>query len=329
MIDETRSFRVIEFKESDIEKKIVISEDDLKEAYDFAPEKKERTYKEMREELKTSLKQEKLQTEINNVTRQIEDALMAGETIEDIAKKFNLLATKVEDIDSHNKNAKSQEALKMNYKNDVISMAFSLDEGTDSSFSEVLDEKKNKVFWLVHLDSITPKHVAEFSSIPDKVRKEWTKNKQHEKVTKMANDFISNILNGADLAVLAAQNGRISNVTQPFDRYGTLQNAKSKKFSHIIAEVYDDVFLKKKKEASYKEINGIIVVYQIKDIILPEKIDSKDKLKYNAALSKEMTDDLYQQLVGHLSKKYKIIINYEMLRNINEDINSSTFDEIF
>lgn len=329
MADELRSFRILELSESSLEKDIVISEEDLKDAYEYSPEKRERTYEEMKAELAINLRQERLQSKTNEIIRQIEDTLMTGENVENVAKKFNLKIINVENINAGNKNAKSQEVLKVPYKKDVMAVAFSIDEGADSSFSETQDDKKNRIFWLVHLDSITPKHVEELKKVSDKVLREWTKDQKHRKTLELADDFVAKMGDGGSLEKLAAEHGRICNVSQSFDRLGTASDHKNKKFADIIAAVHEEAFSKNKGEASRREINGKIVVYQVRDVIPEKQTDPPDATKYKAELSQEMTDDLYQQLVGYLSKKYKVTINYEMLKDSADTLDTSEFNEIF
>jgi hypothetical protein len=329
MVDEFRSFRILELSESSLEKEVVISDDDLREAYECSPERKERAYDEMKAELGLSIKQERLQSKINEVTRQIEDTLMAGENVENVAKKFNLKVTNVENVNAQNKNSKSQEVLKTPYKNDIISVVFSIDEGTDSSFSEIQDDKKNRIFWLVHLDGVTPRHVEEFEKVSDKALVEWTKDRRQRKTLDMANDLATKINEGGNLEKLAAEHGRICNISPAFDRLGAASDDKNKKFADLISAVHEEVFSKNKGEGSYKEVNGKIIVYQVKDIIPAKQADPQDASKYRANLSQEMTDDLYQQLVGYLSKKYEVAINYEMLKESAEDLDTSEFNEIF
>ncbi|MDR2158081.1 MAG: SurA N-terminal domain-containing protein [Holosporaceae bacterium] len=328
-VEETRSFKILELQESSVEKNIIISEDEIKEAYDRSGEKEDRSYDDMRKELESSLKQEKLQSEINDLARQIEDALMAGEDVSETAKKFNLNVIAFEGVNSQNKNAQLQEAVNLPYKEDIITVAFSIEEGTDSSFSETLDAKKNRVYWLLHLDEITPKHAAAFEKSSDKVLVEWTKSRQREKALQTATSFIRETKEGKSLDKLAAENGRISNTTESFDRYGQLSNEKNTRFANIIAEVHENAFAMQELESNYVELDGEIVVYQVKNIISPSKIDPKDEKKYQAALRGEIVEDMYQQLIGHMSKKLEVKINHEMLTGINEGIDQNKLDEIF
>ncbi|MDR2781126.1 MAG: SurA N-terminal domain-containing protein [Holosporaceae bacterium] len=329
-VDETRSFRVLELTESSLEGNIQVTEDDIRDAYDHSPEKDNSSYENMKKELEADLRQEKLQSEANEITRQIEDALMAGDDVNEVAKKFNLNITVVEDVNTNNKSEKSDDVVKLPYKNDVLSIAFSVDEGADSSFSEAIDAKGNRLYWLLHVDSITPKHVAAFEKSSDKALDGWIAKQQRERAEKMAADFFEKIKTGDSLNKLAAKSGCTSNVTQQFDRFGKLSDEKNTKFKDIISEIYEDVFILGKAEANYKEINGKFVVYQVNGIVSPKEIDKKDEAKYQKDLRTEIIDDMYQQLVGYLSKKkYEVKINHDLLKEINEEVDQNTLNEIF
>ncbi|MDR2107457.1 MAG: SurA N-terminal domain-containing protein, partial [Holosporaceae bacterium] len=147
---EIRSFRVLELSESSVAQNVTVSEEEIREAYEVSAEKEERSFDDMKRGLADNLKQEKVQSEINDLTRRIEDALMAGEDIAETAKQFNLKVMTFKKVKADGKDEKSRPALKnLSYGDDVIAIAFSIDEGTDSSFSEALDNKKNKVYWSV------------------------------------------------------------------------------------------------------------------------------------------------------------------------------------
>jgi hypothetical protein len=327
MVDETRSFKILEFMESKIEENIKITEDEMKEAYEISPERESRTYEEMKAEIEADLKQEKAQTEINEKTRQIEDSLMAGGNIEEVAKKFGLNLITVSDVTMTN-----NDTLKVKYKNDVLIVAFSTEDGTDSSFSEAADEKGNKLLWLVHVDSITPKRIAEFAKVQNKIQKEWLRKKQMEKAIEIANSFVEQIKAGERLASLASKNAQTYSVTYSFDRNGDWEGKRqeeankndekapkkaprNEKFDKIVSEMYKEAFLNSKKTAFFKEIDGVIVIAQVHEIIPAYAIDPNEREKLHASLIRETVEDLYQQLVGYLSKnRYEVKINHEMLK---------------
>ncbi|MDR0677109.1 MAG: SurA N-terminal domain-containing protein [Holosporaceae bacterium] len=323
---ERRSFKILELKESSVAVKV--SEEEVKEAYEISTEKDDRSFAEMKSELHTNLMQEKLQSEVNALTRQIEDALMAGEEVSEVAKKFKLNIIQANDVDSKNKDIQAQDVVKLPYKDDVITVAFSIDEGTDSSFSEALDAEKNKVYWLVHMDNVVPEHVAPFDTVTNAVIKEWILDRQREKAIEVVQNSITKIKEGASLEKIAAENKFSVTITSPFDRYAD-HDGKGIKCKEIIDEIREEVFALKKAEANYKEIKGTFVLYQTRDIIFPKEISKENNEKYLSKLRKEIVQDMYQQLVSHLHKKYETTINYELLKNINEEVNPDTLSDVF
>ncbi|MDR0581063.1 MAG: SurA N-terminal domain-containing protein [Holosporaceae bacterium] len=326
--EETRSFRILELKESFWEKSIQISEDEIKEAYDRSTENDERPYEEMKAELESTLKQEKIQSAINEVTRQIEDALMAGDDMNDVVKKYNLNVISVEDMNAVGKDAKST-VTKLSYKDDVRIVAFSVDEGSDSSFSEAEDAQKNKIYWLLHMNKITPKHIVAYKESTAKILSKWQAWRRREKAMEIAADLIAKAKEGSCLDKLATASGLVAHATIAFDRFWQLPKEKVPQYTNIITAVHEDAFELEKTEANYKEISGNIVVYQIKDITSSTETDPKDENACRLELQNEIADDMYQQLVNYLSRKYDVKINTEQLQEIDENSNQNSLEETF
>ncbi|MDR1235791.1 MAG: SurA N-terminal domain-containing protein [Holosporaceae bacterium] len=329
-INETRSFRILELPESSLEKNITVSEEEIRDIYDRSPEKEDSSYENMKKEIEAGLRQERLQTEANEVTRQIEDALMAGDDVTETAKKFGLNILVVEDVDADNKNKKDEDVLAVPYKSDILAVAFSVDDGGDSSFSEAFDAKGERVYWLLHIDGITPKHVASFEESSDKVLKEWTSRKRREKAEETASDLVERIKAGDNLISLARKSGYASVITQKFDRFGKLEDEKNTKFKNIIEEIYEDAFTLGKSEANFKKTDEKFVVYQVHDVVSPGEIGKEDEEKYQRELRSEIVDDMYQQLISYLSKKkYEVKINHDLLKNIDENVTQNQLDDMF
>lgn len=340
LVAETRNFSVVELLEDDISKNISVSEEEIRDFYETSPDREDRTYDEMKDEIKAEITQNKLQSEIDDKTRQIEDALMAGENFDEVVKKFNLNVTRINGATALGKGGKTNSSVQTKYRDDILTVAFSTDEGSDSSFSEAINEKGKRVLWLVHVDSVMPKHVANFADVSEKITKEWKKSKQHKKAVELAESFCNGTKEGKALELIASQNKRKIFATKPFDRSGNLeQDEKSKKdkndktpqeerMASVASEFAEQAFSGEKGSAFYKEIGQTIVVAQIERIIPAGNVNSEVFAKCHVELVRDMSDDLYQQLVGYLSReKYEITINHEMLEKTGTD--SSRIDEIF
>ena len=73
---------------------------------------------------------------------------------------------------------------------------------------------------------------------------------------------------------------------------------------------------------------NIIVVAQVEKIIPAGNVNGEELTRCHVDLIRKVSDDLYQQLVGYLSKeKYEIKINNELLEK--EGADTSQVNEIF
>jgi hypothetical protein len=353
MIDEARTFQILTLQESDIGKTVKVEEEEVRDAYEHSSEREERSYEEMRNELGEGLRQERIQSEVNEKTRKIEDALMAGDNVEDVAQKNGLHVIKVESVSLANRDQKGTEALKQPYKNSVLAVAFSLEEGTDSSFSEDIDEKGNKIYWAVHLEKIHPRHLGDYDDMEAQVLKEWLKKERREEALKKAGHIVDKVKSGERLEKVAKQNKEKVIVTQWFDRDGKLEEKKDEKtsaqkaagkekntnpentvvlpqsYQRVVQEVIEDVFSQEEFSAGIKESSGSVYVYQILEVSHPKEIDKEEGKKFAQELKSSIITDMFQQLVSYLSKIYEIKINYDMLKEINENVDSESFKEMF
>lgn len=312
MIDETRTFSLAELKEADLEKKIVITDDELRDAYETSSGRDERSFEDMKKELEIDLRNEKLESITNEFCRNIEDDLTAGEDILSVAKKYNLKLTKAENV-----SIKDTGVLKeLPYASNVLNTAFTLDEGPGDSFSESLGKDKERVLWIVCVHSITPKHSANFEKIIPDVKKAWRAERQHQMAIDLANKW-KEIGNKGKLQDLALEASKKVEFTALFDRDGKC--VENSKHSGVIDLVCDDVFNLNRRDVNYVEHDGKVTVYQVDKIHSP-KIEGDQLIASGRELTGRVRDDMYQELVGYLSKEYEVSINNEVLQQLNENV---------
>lgn len=311
MIDETRTFSLIELKESDLAKKVVITDDELRDAYETSPGRDDRSFDDMKKELEEDLRNEKLEGITNEFCRNIEDDLVAGEDVEKVAKKYNLKVRKVQDVAM-----KDTETLKVPYATDVFNVAFTLDEGTGDTFSESVNENKERILWIVSVHSIKPKHVASFDNVAAKVKKAWKADKQHQMAIDLADEWKA-AGKTKKLADLAEKKDRHAEYTALFGRDGKcIENSKHK---DVIEHIYDEVFSLNRGDVNCIELDGKVYIYQI-DKIYSKTIEGEQLIKIGRHLTSRIRDDMYQQLVGYLSKEYEVTVNHEALKEMNEEV---------
>ena len=319
MAEETRSFKILEIAESEISKDVVVTEEELRDAYEFSQEKEDRSFEDMKSELSAELTNEKVQSAVNAFTREVEDSLMSSSDIDNIVKKYNLKVITMTNVSKSETNHK--DLSKLTYGQDAMEVAFGLEDCGDSSFSEAKNSDQKIVLWLVHVDKITPKHKQPFEKIRDKVVAEWKSIKLKEQAIKHATEMISKASANTTLRQVLTTEGYTPKESQPFNRLGEIKRADTK--NDMIQAICDDVFAMNLGETRYKEHNGKIIVFQSVKI---ERSKTKDEKKINTwkrELHSAITNDLFQQLMGYMSSQYKISINYDVLKEIDEPVDTN------
>lgn len=369
MVDETRSFSVVTMSEDEIAKSVEISEEEKQEYYETSPDREERTYEEMKAEIEAEIHQNKLQVAVDDFTRQVEDAIMGGEELPAVAKKFGLHITKIKDATALNGEKKVKAALgDISYAGDTVKVAFATEDNGDSSFSEALNKDKKRILWLIHVDSITSKHVAKFESVKKKVRGEWLKKQRHDKAEELAKTLCDEVKeSGKSLAEVAADHDLklLFRNTKPFDKDGNLilekkpkakkdeakgkdkdkdkENAESEKkeeepkktpeeerMESISKEFASQIFANGTKAAFWNEKDGKLYAVQLRDVIPAGEISEEEQNKQHIELAKRIVDDIHQQLVRYFSGiKYEIKINHELMDKTSGTQGTAPTDGLF
>lgn len=353
MVDETRNFSIVTIPEDEIAKSIKISEDEKREYYETSPDREERTYEEMKAEIEAEIHQNKLQVVVDDFTRQVEDAIMGGEELPVVAKKFSLHVVKIRDATALNGEKKVKAALgDIGCAEDAVKVAFATEDNSDSSFSEALSKDKKRILWLVHVDSITSKHVAKFEKVKKKVEREWLKKQRYDRAVELAKALCDEVKeSGKTLTAVAANHDLklLFKDTKPFDKDGNLilekkQKAKKDKakdkdqnenkskentkaeeeeskktpeeerMESISKEFAPQMFANGSKVAFWSEKNGKVFIVQLRNIIPVGEVSEEEQSKQHVELARKVMEDVQQQLVRYFSGvKYEIKINQELV----------------
>lgn len=324
-VPERRSFDVLILSMDRVGKNIEIPQEEvIEKARDLYGE--DYVEKSPEEFVKTdefkNFKQERVAEAAEEIVRQVQDDLVSGSTIDEVVKKYKLRSLNI-------KNAAFDEAdaVALPFRKDVMTVAFGSNEKEVGDFNEAEDSNKKLVQWLVYVSDIKPKHVELFEQAKEKVKLAWRKDEQHAKALSVANEIVSKVSAGEKFVNVVGKAGYSAKSTVYFDRAGATSDPKNK--SEIVSDLHEEAFSKLKNEVGLKELNGNIVVYQLDGIGYDVKSEEKNKQNYYVGLVQDSSEDMYQQLIGHLSKKYKVKINYDVMKKVDEAIDASALDDVF
>ena len=324
-IPERRSFEILILSMDRVSKNTKIPQEEvIEKAREFYGE--DYVEKSPEEFMKTeefrNFKQERDSEAAEEIIRQVQDDLVSGSTIEKVIKKYGLRSLSIKNVAFN-----EYDKVALPFKKDVMTVAFGANEKEVGDFNEAQDSNKKLVQWLVYVSDIKPKHVEPFELAKERVKLLWHKDQQHSKALSVANEMVSKVANGESFVNVFRKAGYDVKSTAYFDREGFISGQKSK--SEIISGFYEEAFGKVKNEVGLKEMNGSIVVYQLDGITYDSKSEKEHKQSHYVELVRDNSEDMYQQLIGHLSKKYEVKINYDVLKKVDESIDDSALDDVF
>lgn len=138
--------------------------------------------------------------------QKMEDDIIGGDTLADVAKKHNAK------YKQHTKISSEKLPDDKNIDDAMIKRIFSMDEETES---ELIETKEG--FIIVRVDKITPEHDAEFDSVKKELAAEWTRAEQRKDAYVHANELLvelnnSGKLDGGKNITVTRTNGATPNV---------------------------------------------------------------------------------------------------------------------
>ncbi len=354
-IPEKRSFVVLIMGMDKVEKETVVTPEEIEDrARDYYTDdySEENLKKFKSTDEYQILRQEKIAAAAEEITRQIEDDLVAGDEIDDIVKRYDLKKVSVNDV-----MLEEEDKIDLPFSEDVLTMAFGSDEKEVGNFTEGEGENKKVVQWLVYVTDITPKTIAPLEKVKDKVKSEWIKDKQYTRALEIADTVVSKTSEGEDFGALVKKEGYKVKTSDLFDKDGRVDNQnnsnaeeeakkkekekekkkKKKKNKYgeeeiektLLEELASDCYDKVLLEAGQKEVKNKIVVYQVSELDYTKQLGSDDRQRYYVELIEGSLNDMYQQLITHLSKKYEVNVNRAQLEQSDDTIDLSVLDETF
>lgn len=319
MIPEKRSFVLLEIPVSEIEEKVLVTMEEVADWARDAGEEDIEKFTKSDEYLR--LKQEKAQYMVSDAARQIEDALVSGTPVEEVAKTNKLRTLEVKDVVIGD-----TDKINRPYANEIMIAAFGLEDKEVGSFTESQDEKNRPVQWMVFIKDISPRHVEAFEKARPQVEVAWCKDQQRELALSLAQKIATAVTDSGMTfeKATSAERYKVAK-TSLFSREG--QN-DDKKNGAIIEALYEEAFEKEKNSVSYREVDDRMIVYQVDQVQHDSSIPVEEKQKRYVELHREISSDILQQIVTHQSRELKVEINNKTLKEIDDNINVESIDSI-
>ena len=320
---EQRLFTIAEIDKEAIEKAIVITEEDIKRAYDQYIERSvdELTIKsleEMRVELEKDLRQEALAERVADTVHTLEDALAGGKTIEELAAQYPIIQLTT-----------STWCARPNYLPKFILTHYAgiarelqkeladVEEGGSGTFIETREGR-----WVfLRVDKVIAEHVKTFEEAKGKVLECWNAHQKKDRMKALAQNLLEELKKGKALKDLAALHQLSYATLQPFS-YKDIVQGKAPVGKNRMQE---DFFMRLQKasmregvieESSGSEIYAGIITVAVVIRTFPDV--STDKTEPPISWQRGVSADLRHQALNYSRNHHTIKVNERAFQALGE-----------
>ncbi|NRB11061.1 MAG: SurA N-terminal domain-containing protein [Rickettsiaceae bacterium] len=259
-VPELRSFTYIKTDKIFLQKKLKISENELKEYYnENKDEFASKTYAKAKQDVKEVLNQIKLEELLFELSQNFEQDINSGLELKDIAEKYNLPSKKFTNI--------NKQQMLNSKDDDLVELADNVYQMIEEEISYPIEIQDRNEIFLVLIDNITPVRKLEFQEAKKKVLSLWQEQQ-----------LFTNNLNS------------LQNMQQEYQKYNTKKEKNKLKKSKGITIINNKVLVRSnfQEENTYPR-DLLYGIFQIKSDNFT-RITVSDNIAYFAYVKSVKTD---------------------------------------
>jgi peptidyl-prolyl cis-trans isomerase D len=307
---ELRTARALIIDPVKIMQEIQISDDKaLEEFHAQQSEYEGKSFDKVKEKIKTLLRKQQASERIYKLSTEIEDAYSGGEKLEEIAKRYSFTVVTLSKLDMGGKSdpfstTVTAPALSL-LEQSILKQAFTQEQGTLGDMAETEDGK----FFMAIVDEIIPSQQKPFTDVKDQAIPYWKKHQAINEAKKLASTIAKDIGKSGDINAIASRYN-LKIVNAKVSRRGPVAPSTLKLSESLLERIYSVT----KGKAIFGAISDdgetnylVAVVSTIQQPQVNEK--SKDLEKFNTFLSTALIEDILEEYVFSLRKRYPVEIN--------------------
>ncbi len=260
----------------------------------------------VKEAIHKELLEEKAANQMVDISNQIDDALASGETLDNVAKEFQLAPSKIGPIRQDGSTTDNKEGMKdfEKVRSDILEAAFSLEAGETSSVQELSDGR----YAVVQVNNVTPKTYKEFDSVKGDLAKLWISDQQDVLNRRRATE-----------ALQAVQAGTKTLEQVASDMGGTVKTITVVNSKPVEAPLTDPLkkLLFENDKGSYQlapaQDSYVLATVTAAKMPDPSKASAEDLKKIREAATQNAQNEILMVFYNEMEKKYGVKINRKLL----------------
>ena len=291
--------------------------------------KKYKSFTEAKTEVKNNLQNKLAESEIFELSKQVEDEIASGAEFKDIATKYNLIITKVSNI-AQDGATKEQKSISIDPK--ILETAFEINANEESSI-KILNDNLN--LFVLKVESIEQPHLIEFESVKDAIKNQIsteTKNIIAAEAAKILQIEASKNQSNLFIDIAKTSDSLLKSLYAKYNLSDSNKpniSVKNKIISRPFLNENNDLpqaftsglfNLSTKKASNPFNVEYAKYSFAIVQSIIPEKEKKAETYKQAEYISEiNYKNEIYDQYLEYLRKKYPVDLNLKLINNKNDE----------
>ena len=301
---ELRTLTVFTLDPTHLTKQAPVTEEEIKSVYEAKPETYgKKPLAEVKKLIIADIQKEKASESAYQLTQELDDKIAGGATLEELSPQIQGAALlKLDLVDAKGQDGTKNPLVTLpkdtDFAKDILATGFSLEEGTDSPFSQA----RNGVYYMVRVDKIMPPALPSFSSIKEYVKQIWNYSEQFKAAKTKAENYVR-AFNQGD------KNVSLMTLLPPL--------SLSTSSPSVSNEVKSLVFSLRPNQTGLTFTSKGFAVVRLNAIIPPKAKVKEEKMdSFKEGLLKQYKGDLLMAYLNALRIRYPVKINKNVIEGL-------------
>jgi peptidyl-prolyl cis-trans isomerase D len=260
------------------------------------------SFDQAKDELTKQLIGEEAADHLDKIANEADDALAGGASLDNVAKKYGLKLTTVDNTDISGRDLDGKLIVMPVDIKEVLKTAFDTDANDTSRITSAGDD----AIFAVHVNKIVAPQVKPLGDVKDHVIAAWQAEQKQDAVKKTASDIAAAVTSGTPLAQAASAKGLSVTTSPPLPR-------RPEGATPVPAAVIAKLFSAKVGDTVTAEDAGGAYVAQLKEIKIPDKVPDDQAKALTTELGNSSRYDMVGELTEALKKRFPVTIHHDAL----------------
>ncbi|HXO03374.1 MAG TPA: peptidyl-prolyl cis-trans isomerase, partial [Stellaceae bacterium] len=260
------------------------------------------SFEQAKEQLTKQLVSEEAADHLDRIGNEVDDALAGGASLTDVAKKYGLKLTTVDNTDIGGRDLDGKLIVLPVGMKEVLKTAFDTNANDTSRVTPIED---NAIF-AVHVDKVIAPQVKPMGEVKDHVITAWQAEQKEAAVKKAASDLAAAVASGTPLAQAASAKGLSVTTSPPLSR-------RPEGATPVPAAVIVKLFAAKIGDTVTADDAGGAYVAQLKEIKIPDATPDDQVKALTTELGNSSRYDMVGEFTDALKKRFPVTINRDVL----------------